>query len=153
MRKNIVAFCALAVLMFCHLFSGSRSRSRRRAREDPVTAIARASTVSSINICGRRRSRCVETAALRQRPLHREQCRVATGRRSLGHRDGSGDYKIYMDDPEAGQVGFSASPRKTGTPVFRGTRLKIVDHKVSEIETLVARPEGRDRQAPEAPTN
>ncbi len=50
-----------------------------------------------------------------------------------------GTYKLYMDDPEAGQVGFFGTMREAGTPVILALRLKIDKQKISEIETLVVR--------------
>ncbi len=52
---------------------------------------------------------------------------------------GTGTYKIYMDDTTAGQVGFFGVVEEDGHPGILGTRMKIVNHKVTEIETLVAR--------------
>jgi hypothetical protein len=52
---------------------------------------------------------------------------------------GTGTYKIYMDDTTGGQVGFFGVVEEDGHPGILGTRMKIVNHKVTEIETLVAR--------------
>ncbi len=56
--------------------------------------------------------------------------RTATGR---------GTYKFYVDDPDAGQVGFEGTMQEAGQPVIVAVRLKIEDQKISEIETIVAR--------------
>jgi hypothetical protein len=53
--------------------------------------------------------------------------------------DAVGTYKIYIDDPTGGQVGFYGVVEEDGHPGILGARLKIVNHKVTEIETLVAR--------------
>jgi hypothetical protein len=55
--------------------------------------------------------------------------------------DGVGTYKIYMDDPTAGQVGFYGIIKEDGNSGILGVRMKIVNHKVTEIETMVARRE------------
>ena len=61
--------------------------------------------------------------------------------------DGWGSYKVYIDDPQSGQVGFlGVSNEDTHLSVF-AARLKVVDHKVTEIEVIVARP---DRLGPAA---
>jgi len=52
---------------------------------------------------------------------------------------GVGSYTIYMDDPQAGEVGFFGVVEEDGHPGILGTRLKVVKHKVTEIETIVAR--------------
>ncbi|RQV98060.1 hypothetical protein EH221_02715 [bacterium] len=51
------------------------------------------------------------------------------------------DYRIYVTDPEIGQVGYSGIVEENGTPVLISFRLKIVNGKISEIEQIV----GRDR--------
>lgn len=53
--------------------------------------------------------------------------------------DGLGTYKIYIDDPERGAVGFYGVIDEDHTPDILGARLKVVDHEVTEIEVLVAR--------------
>ena len=52
---------------------------------------------------------------------------------------GKGTYKFYVDDPEAGQVGFEGTMQEVGHPVLLALRLKIENQKISEIETIVAR--------------
>lgn len=60
--------------------------------------------------------------------------------------DGWGSYKVYVDDPQTGQIGFlGVSNEDTHLSVF-AARLKVVDKKVSEIEVIVARP---DRPGPQ----
>ncbi len=53
--------------------------------------------------------------------------------------DGLGSYKIYIDDPERGEVGYYGVIDEDHTPDILGARLKVVDRKVTEIEVLVAR--------------
>ena len=50
-----------------------------------------------------------------------------------------GTYKLYVDDPQAGQVGFVGTMQEAGQPVIVALRLKIENQKISEIETIVAR--------------
>jgi len=52
---------------------------------------------------------------------------------------GKGTYKFYMEDVEAGEAGFFGTMREAGEPVILSLRLKIEDHKISEIETIVVR--------------
>jgi len=56
--------------------------------------------------------------------------------------DGWGDYKVYTDDPQTGQVGFLGVANEDTHLSCFAARLKVVDHKVTEIEVIVARPEG-----------
>jgi hypothetical protein len=53
--------------------------------------------------------------------------------------DGLGSYKIYIDDPEKGEVGYYGVIDEDHTPDILGARLKVVHHEVTEIEVLVAR--------------
>ncbi len=50
-----------------------------------------------------------------------------------------GSYKLYFADPHAGEVGYEGTIRENGTPAILLLRLKVVDHKISEVETLVHR--------------
>jgi hypothetical protein len=50
-----------------------------------------------------------------------------------------GNYKLYFDEPEAGQAGIYTVVQENGAGVFLFVRLKVVDRKIAEIETLVAR--------------
>jgi hypothetical protein len=50
-----------------------------------------------------------------------------------------GNYKLYVDDPDAGQVGYFGTMREAGQPVIFVLRLKIEDEKISQIETIVVR--------------
>ena len=61
--------------------------------------------------------------------------------------DGWGSYKVYVDDPETGQVGFLGVANEDSHLSCFAVRLKVIDHKVSEIEVIVARP---DRVGPQA---
>jgi hypothetical protein len=64
--------------------------------------------------------------------------------------DGWGSYKVLVDDPQTGQIGFLAVANEDGNLSCFAGRLKVVGHKVSEIEVLVARP---DRPGPPAGGN
>jgi hypothetical protein len=52
---------------------------------------------------------------------------------------GKGTYKFYMEDVQAGEVGFFGSMREAGEPIILALRMKIEDPKISEIETIVVR--------------
>jgi hypothetical protein len=66
-----------------------------------------------------------------------------------GTASGSPTYRIYADDPQAGQVMFMGVLPENATPVILGLRLKVELHRVSEIEALVARKEGGSIARPE----
>jgi hypothetical protein len=51
-----------------------------------------------------------------------------------------GRYKLYVPDPEDGQIGFYGTVFENGTPVLLALRLKVDYGLISEIETIVARP-------------
>lgn len=49
------------------------------------------------------------------------------------------DFKIYVPDPVAGQVGFLGRIEEDGAPVLLGLRLAVADESITEIEHVVAR--------------
>jgi hypothetical protein len=55
--------------------------------------------------------------------------------------DGLGSYKLYIDDPARGEVGYYGAIDENHTPDILGARLKVVNQEVTEIEVLVARPQ------------
>jgi hypothetical protein len=59
--------------------------------------------------------------------------------------DGWGSYKVYVDDPQTGQVGFLGVANEDGHLSCFAARLKVANHKVTEIEVIAARP---DRMGP-----
>ncbi|HXX19921.1 MAG TPA: hypothetical protein VEJ46_11005 [Candidatus Acidoferrum sp.] len=56
-----------------------------------------------------------------------------------GTISGLGTYKIYFADPQEGQVGCECTIRENGTPAILVVRLKVVDRKIAEVETIVRR--------------
>lgn len=52
-------------------------------------------------------------------------------------------YRIYLTDPQTGQVGFSGLMKENGKLALISFRLKIVNGKVTEIEQIVARDDGQ----------
>ena len=52
-----------------------------------------------------------------------------------------GKYKLYVSDPQAGEVGFFGPVLENGTPALLALRLKVENRRISEIETIVARGE------------
>jgi hypothetical protein len=52
---------------------------------------------------------------------------------------GLGDYKFYVSDPEAGQVGFVGIVKEHDKPVILALRLKVVNQKITEAESVVSR--------------
>jgi len=52
---------------------------------------------------------------------------------------GTEAYRIYVPDTQAGQVGFIGVVREHGRKVILTLRLKVVDQKITEAESVVAR--------------
>jgi hypothetical protein len=50
---------------------------------------------------------------------------------------GPTDFKIFVADPVAGQIGFIGVIEKDNKPTILGARLKVVDGKITEIDHLV----------------
>ena len=61
---------------------------------------------------------------------------------------GLGAYKVYMADPEGGNVGFYGVVEEDGHAGILGVRLKVVKGKVTEIEAIVARRESANSAFP-----
>ncbi|HTR47006.1 MAG TPA: hypothetical protein VMM16_06450 [Verrucomicrobiae bacterium] len=58
-----------------------------------------------------------------------------------GTLTGWGSYNLYIDDPEEGQVGFVGVTDEAGMAGLICTRLKVVNRKVTEVETIITRKE------------
>ena len=56
-----------------------------------------------------------------------------------GTISGMGTYKIYFADPEAGEVGCECTISENGTPAILVVRLKVVNRKITEVESVVRR--------------
>lgn len=50
-----------------------------------------------------------------------------------------GPYKLYIEDPQEGEVGFFGTMYEAGQPVILALRLRVYDHKISQVETIIAR--------------
>jgi hypothetical protein len=66
-----------------------------------------------------------------------------------GTASGLSTYRIYADDPQAGQVLFIGLMQENGAPVIFCARLKIELHRITEIESVVARKEPGSIARPE----
>jgi len=58
-----------------------------------------------------------------------------------GTLTGWGSYKLYIDDPEEGEVGFVGVTDEAGMSGLLCTRLRVVNGKITEIEVLITRKE------------
>lgn len=58
-----------------------------------------------------------------------------------GTLTGWGSYKLYIDDPEEGEVGFVGVTDEAGMAGLLCTRIRVVDRKITEIEALITRKE------------
>jgi len=52
---------------------------------------------------------------------------------------GKGTYRLFVTDPQAGEVAFLGSIREDNTPAMLALRLKVKNRQISEIETFVQR--------------
>jgi len=57
-----------------------------------------------------------------------------------GTASGPGKYKLYVSDPDAGQVGFLGTVFENGIPIYMALRLRVEHGLISEAETILARP-------------
>ncbi len=53
--------------------------------------------------------------------------------------DKLGNYRLTVADPEDRSIGFLAKGLENGAPVLIGTRLRIIDHQITEMESVVGR--------------
>src|SRR5665213_2543981 len=53
--------------------------------------------------------------------------------------DKLGTYRLYVADPQDHMIGFLAKGLENGAPVLIGTRLRVVNHQIIEMESVVAR--------------
>jgi hypothetical protein len=144
MRKNVVVFSALAALL-CVFASGSLGRAN--------AAPAKASDCDRACLHGFVDQYMAAVAAHDPSKLpHSANARYTENNveMKLGEglwqtSDGWGSYKVYTDDPEAGQVGFLGVANEDSHLSCFAARLKVVDNKVTEVEVIVARP---DRPGP-----
>lgn len=58
-----------------------------------------------------------------------------------------GHYKIYVTDPQDGEVGYYGTVFENGVPVLLALRLKVDYGLISQIETIVARPPALGKSA------
>jgi hypothetical protein len=52
---------------------------------------------------------------------------------------GIGDFKFYICDPEEGQVAWTGIAKEHDKPVLLSVRLKVIDQKITEAESIVVR--------------
>ena len=67
---------------------------------------------------------------LKQIPVGKGFWETATG--------GPTEFKIYVADPVAGQIGFMGVMKDKSNPVLLGARLKLVNGKITEIDHMVS---------------
>ena len=67
---------------------------------------------------------------LNQTPVGKGLWETATG--------GPTEFKIYVADPVAGQIGFMGVMQDNGKPVQLGARLKLVNGRITEIDHMVS---------------
>ena len=53
--------------------------------------------------------------------------------------DSIGKYRLFVSDPQQGEVGFFFKAQENGAPVLVATRLKVVNGQITEIETFAPR--------------
>lgn len=53
--------------------------------------------------------------------------------------DSIGKYRLFVSDPKQGEIGFFFKARENGAPVLVATRLKVVNGRITEIESFAPR--------------
>ena len=141
MRKRFVVLSALAVLMsFFAIGSLSRaSAAPAKAGDCDRTCLNGFVDQYMAAVAAHDPSKLPTTANVRYTENNVE---MKLGEGLWQTSDGWGSYKVYTDDPESGQVGFLGVANEDSHLSCFAARLKVVDHKVTEIEVIVARPDG-----------
>jgi hypothetical protein len=67
---------------------------------------------------------------------------IPLGEGIWGTANGLGTYKLYVTDPQAGEVGFLGTLRENDNPVAFALRLKVDRRLIREVETIVVRDPG-----------
>ena len=67
--------------------------------------------------------------------------RLAPGDGLWNSMTARGTYKLHVADAIAGQIVTFTTMRENGTPLILAVRLRVIDKRITEIETLVARSE------------
>jgi hypothetical protein len=70
-----------------------------------------------------------------------------------GTLTGWGSYKLYIDDPEEGEVGFVGVTDEAGMAGLLCARLRVVNRRVTEVEALITRKETAGFTRPEGFTD
>ena len=138
MRKSVIIFFAVVVL-FC--VSGSLNRANaapaKSADCDPTCLNGFVDQYMAA-VAAHDPSKLPTAANVRYTENNVE---MKVGEGLWQTSDGWGSYKVYVDDPQTGQVGFlGVADEDTHLSCF-AARLKIVNKKVTEIEVIVARPD------------
>ena len=53
--------------------------------------------------------------------------------------DKLGTYRLYVADPQDRMIAFLAKGLENGAPVLIGTRLRVINHQITEMESVVGR--------------
>jgi len=53
--------------------------------------------------------------------------------------DKLGTYRLYVADPQERMIAFLAKGLENGAPVLIGTRLRVINHQITEMESVVGR--------------
>jgi hypothetical protein len=53
--------------------------------------------------------------------------------------DKVGSYRLTVADPDDRSIGFQAKGLENGAPVLIGTRLRVINHQITEMESVVGR--------------
>ncbi len=141
MRKSVIVFFALAVLLFAFV-SGSLNRANAapaKAGDCDRACLNDMADKFLAAVVAHDPSKLPHSANVK---YTENNVQLQLGDGLWATATGIGTYKIYMDDPEQGSVGYFGVVDEDGHPGILGMRMKVVDHEATEIEVLVARPEG-----------
>ncbi|MGD0957124.1 MAG: hypothetical protein ABR953_09895 [Candidatus Acidiferrales bacterium] len=145
MRREFLRFLyssAVMVLAVC-LFAGTPSRAAAKA----ASQAARASQCDRACLEGFVDQYLTALVARDASPLPvtstvrftENGALLKLGEGLWGTANGLGTFKLTFADPQAGQVGFIGVVKEWDRPLIMALRLKVMDGKIAEVETIVAR--------------
>jgi hypothetical protein len=140
MRKKSILLTALAVLMSVFAVGSSSRANASPAKGDDCDRACLNGFADQYMaaVAAHDPSRLPTTANVR---YTENDVEMPLGEGLWQTSDGWGSYKVYVDDPQTGEVGFLAVANEDGNLSCFAGRLKVTGQKVSEIEIIAARPE------------
>jgi hypothetical protein len=142
--KILALSLAGALMVFVGASAITRTTAHARGPQHPLESVAPCDRACLIALIDRYRSALIAHDASRLPTAPEVKYTENTIRLPLDQglwatANGLGAHKQYFADPTSGQVGFIGTVKENDIPAILAVRLKIVNRRVTEIETIVVR--------------